>query len=342
MKRLLSLKLENFQCHGSLSVSFSPTITTIKGPSDVGKSAILRALGWVCRNNITGEEFIKEGKEETRVILTVAVGEGEVKITRRRGRENAYELEGEEYKSFGFDVPDPIKKVLSLGDINFQGQHDAPFWFTESAPEVSRRMNAVIDLGIIDTTLANIANEVRRVQERRTLTEERLTEAKDKLKELEPGRERVEEFKLLKDRHDQHFDLETKCISLSGKIQKIQSLREVSRVAEEKAAGGKELVAGMREVLDQDSRIADLEEYIGDIKRFEAESVPPPDFDVVESCFDQWRDLDAHADTLTRFIRSLVDATAEADTWKEKLRLADKRYHEQTDGRACPLCGKTI
>src|SRR6185503_10180498 len=112
--KLESLKLENFQCHGSTTISFSPTITTIKGPSDVGKSSILRALGWICLNNIPGEEFIKEGEKETGVTLDISTGKGEDwKIVRIRGKHtNTYELDGEEFKAFGTSVPQPIADLL--------------------------------------------------------------------------------------------------------------------------------------------------------------------------------------------------------------------------------------
>ena len=41
-----SLSLHNFQCHEHLDIAFDPQLTTIVGPSDVGKTAILRALKW--------------------------------------------------------------------------------------------------------------------------------------------------------------------------------------------------------------------------------------------------------------------------------------------------------
>jgi AAA15 family ATPase/GTPase len=37
------LRIKNFQIHKDLEIEFGP-ITTIVGPSDIGKSAVLRAL----------------------------------------------------------------------------------------------------------------------------------------------------------------------------------------------------------------------------------------------------------------------------------------------------------
>src|SRR6266480_1075955 len=99
--RLLSIELNDFQAHKKVLVELSPTITTIRGPTDTGKSAILRALRWACLNDIAGEEFIREGQKQTTVIVRVQAGDVERVIRRIRstgGVVNTYELGGEEYK----------------------------------------------------------------------------------------------------------------------------------------------------------------------------------------------------------------------------------------------------
>ncbi len=69
--RLVSLQLVNFQVHTGLIIDFSPGITTIVGPTDHGKSSILRALRWVCLNDLSGEQFIREGRKSCAVCLFV-------------------------------------------------------------------------------------------------------------------------------------------------------------------------------------------------------------------------------------------------------------------------------
>ena len=75
---LKSIKLINFQTHQEVKLDLSPTITTIKGPTDSGKSSVLRALRWVCLNDIPGDEFIREGATCARVILRA----GDSEVTR--------------------------------------------------------------------------------------------------------------------------------------------------------------------------------------------------------------------------------------------------------------------
>jgi DNA repair protein SbcC/Rad50 len=193
-----NILLEDFQAHRRLALEFSPAITTIKGPTDVGKSAILRALRWVCLNDLDGpgEAYIKDGARS--VSVRILTGDKD-EITREKGRTNSYTLDDKEYKAVGSSVPDEIAGVLRVSTLNFQGQYEAPFWFSESAPEVSRQLNAVIDLSIIDTTLSNIVSTVRQAAERRNVCQERISKLTEEQNEMAAQKGRVQEYKALKE-----------------------------------------------------------------------------------------------------------------------------------------------
>lgn len=151
---LESLTLRNFQPHEKLTIKLDPHVTTIVGPSDHGKSSVLRALKWAVTNRPVGEAFVRRGAEITKVSITV---DGrEIRRTKGRGHnaKNSYHLDGSPLKAFGTDVPEGVAKLLNTNDTNFQKQYDAPFWFSESAGVVSRSLNQIINLGIIDDTLA--------------------------------------------------------------------------------------------------------------------------------------------------------------------------------------------
>ncbi len=151
-----AVSLQNFQAHRRLRLEFDPGITTIVGRSDVGKSAIIRAIRWAATNQPGGDQFITTGTKGTTVTLQV---DGHVIKRKRGGSVNSYHLDGEEYKAFGRGVPGPVVTVLNMGGVCWQGQHDAPFWFSETAGEVSRKLNSIVNLSIIDTTLANVQAE---------------------------------------------------------------------------------------------------------------------------------------------------------------------------------------
>lgn len=175
------LTIQNFQKHSRFNIEFDKFITTITGETDSGKSSIIRALKWVSRNHPQGDSFIREGTKGTTVRLLI----GPDKISRKRSKStNTYNLNEKEFKAFGFDVPDTISNILNLDDINFQGQHDPPFWFSLSAPEVSRQLNSVVDLGIIDTALSTVGKRVRHFSDTIKFVKERLQSIKKKKEDL--------------------------------------------------------------------------------------------------------------------------------------------------------------
>ena len=152
------LTIENFQAHSKLDLKLDPAVTTIVGPSDAGKSAVIRALIWLATNRPLGDSFIRDGETRARVSLLV----DSRWIVRTRGKsENTYSIDGEELKAFGNEVPSEVSQLLNLSPINLQHQHDSPFWFSETAGEVSRQLNQIVDLSIIDRTLANLDKAAR-------------------------------------------------------------------------------------------------------------------------------------------------------------------------------------
>lgn len=180
---LTRLYIKNFQSHSDRVIDFDPHITVIIGRNDVGKSALLRALSWLAFNRPAGDEFIRWGEKTATVELTV---DGHT-ITRTKGKENSYRLDnGEPYKALGQGVvPEVIANVLNLGPVNFSNQLDPPFWFCETAGEVSRQLNSIVDLGVIDDVLAGAAAKVRSAQSDISLTEQRLAQAEERAKALD-------------------------------------------------------------------------------------------------------------------------------------------------------------
>ena len=174
---LEKIRIENFQANEELEIKLDPHVTTIIGPSDVGKSAIIRALGWVATNHPTGYAFITYGKKKATVTLDV---DGHV-IVRERGKTpNTYTLDGEEFKAFGNGkVPDEIANLLNVSNVNFQGQFDTPFWFCETPGEVSRQLNQIVNLEIIDKTLGNLDSGLKESRTRVKVIEQQLHEAKE-------------------------------------------------------------------------------------------------------------------------------------------------------------------
>lgn len=174
------LTLKNFQAHAKLVLDLDPRVTTLVGESDVGKSAVVRALRWLACNRPAGDAFVRRVVGRVRGPCLVRLGVDGRAAGRHRGgrRGNVYTLDGRALRVFGQGTPEDVARLLDLGEVNFQGQHDAPFWFALSAPEVARRLNTVVNLGLIDRTLANLTAAARQAQAAADVTRGRLKEAR--------------------------------------------------------------------------------------------------------------------------------------------------------------------
>lgn len=190
---ITKLQLKNFQCHKSLTLDLSQRVTTIVGSSDVGKSAIIRALQWVCFNRPSGDQFRKHGEKDVGVRLTV---DGK-SITRYRSRSsNSYRINKRMLKAFGATVPESITTHLQIGAFNFQAQHDSPFWLSLSPGEVGRRLNSIVNLEVIDQVLKKNS---RRLKHLNMTVEVRKQQAQEQKEQID-GLAWVEDAKLSSNR----------------------------------------------------------------------------------------------------------------------------------------------
>jgi len=193
------VKIVNFQKHEKLTIDFDHPVVCIVGESDCGKSSILRAIRWLVSNRPGGESFIRHGTSHSRV--SVVIDDGET-VTRRRdkGGKNLYKIGDREFTAFGVSVPDEIQSFLNIGEISLQRQHDPPFWFSLSPGEVSKELNQIVNLSLIDSTLANAASELRKAKAATEICEDRLKFVKQELedyafaKEMDTDLREIEEL----------------------------------------------------------------------------------------------------------------------------------------------------
>lgn len=146
---ITSLYLSNFQSHPATKLEFHPGVNAIIGPSDSGKTSILRALRWVCYGQPRGDSFRRHGTKKTQVDVEV----DETVISRvRSASKNLYQVGDLELTSF-HDLPEEVTDLLRMEAINLQQQMDAPFLLCETSGEVARYLNKITDLSIIDTAM---------------------------------------------------------------------------------------------------------------------------------------------------------------------------------------------
>ena len=178
---ITSVQLRNFQAHKDTLFEFSKGVNAIVGESDVGKSAVLRALYWVVFGRPVGDSMIRRGvRNPCEVIIQTDDGHT---VRRVRGKtENFYEVDGEVLKAFGKGVPEDVHRVLNLTEINFSRQLDPPFALSMSGSELAQYLNKLIDLEVIGTSLSNINKMANYSNTQVELDRTGVAQAKDKIR----------------------------------------------------------------------------------------------------------------------------------------------------------------
>ena len=147
---LKKLQINNFQSWRDGKFEFSPRTNFFIGPSDSGKSAVVRALEWVKNNRPLGDGNRRTG---TKKPFSAKLVSGENTFEIERKLKTQYKFNGEELNAVGKSVPEEISVPLNLSDINIQGQHDNYFLLSKSPGEVAKYLNKIVNLEQIDSTM---------------------------------------------------------------------------------------------------------------------------------------------------------------------------------------------
>jgi energy-coupling factor transporter ATP-binding protein EcfA2 len=155
---LLKTKIINFQSLSDVEIDHGK-LTVIYGPSDTGKSSLIRAIRQLHKNE-GSIDFVKHGKSKLHVEQTF--DDGEVSIEKSK-TVNSYTVGDSVLSKVGREVPDAVREVLKTDDLildkdasidlNFSLQFDPAFLLTSSATEVTKVISALSGINIIYSSL---------------------------------------------------------------------------------------------------------------------------------------------------------------------------------------------
>ena len=215
---------------------------------------MLRALRWALSNKPNGSSFIRTGEKSVAVRIET---DGHT-ITRRKGKSNTYEIDGEELHSFGSDVPQKIQDVLKMREINFQGQHDAPFWLSDSAGQVSRNLNQIVDLGIIDNSLSTVSKKLRQAKTETEIIRNRIDQADEEKKNLKWTKQAETDFAEMKCSVN-------KIESLNSKIEELETILNEVDSYQNELSRAKEIKSTAQIMIDEADDITESRDRIEDL-----------------------------------------------------------------------------
>jgi exonuclease SbcC len=183
MKWIRSVTIENFQSHVRSELVFEAGLNVIVGPSDNGKSAILRAVRWALYNEPRGSEFVRSGARECRVAVVMSDG---TKVVRElqlgksgnvaRNRYLLIKSDGEEmlFEGFGTDVPLEIQRAHGMHQVmldsdkrvhlSFGSQLEGPFLLTYNGSMRARAIGRVLGVHVVDAAVRSTQRDLRSVK----------------------------------------------------------------------------------------------------------------------------------------------------------------------------------
>ena len=233
MRYIKKIILQNFQSHKYSIVELDEQLNVIVGPSDSGKSAIIRALKWVLYNEPSGDYFIREGEKEASVTVEFS---DNIKVKRYRSKsKNTYHLfiRGEEqiYQGFGTNVPEEIiqameiKKIYLDSDesafINLGEQLEGAFLLSEKNSVRASAIGRLVGVNIIDDALREGLRDNRSISTIRKNLEANILSIEDELKQYDYLTEisnRVEKIEKIKSLIEEKTSKQVKLSSLQDKF----------------------------------------------------------------------------------------------------------------------------
>lgn len=182
MLAISELTIRGFQSHVDSGFILAPGLTVITGPSDAGKTAVIRALRWLAFNEPQGDSFlhtlynadgsIKTQAEQAEVVVELDSGVTITK-TRRKGKTTyTHSLYPEPWEKA--EVPQEIKEALGLekqayGDnfetcLNFAFQLDPPFLLSETGSAGAKVLGKLAGTEVVDKATGSVNKQMHRVR----------------------------------------------------------------------------------------------------------------------------------------------------------------------------------
>ncbi|HBR33882.1 MAG TPA: hypothetical protein DD734_04555 [Firmicutes bacterium] len=234
-------------------IEFAPAggLTVIVGPSDTGKTVIIRALRWLFYNQPQGMEFVRTGASFVRVTLEYESGH---KVIRERTvSTNRYKIvvpgaeKPEVFEGFGNNVPLEVQEItgvssVRIGDdnynLNLSEQLDGPFLGAKqiSSPARAKVLGKMAGTEEIDVATSEVGTDLyRRGQEEKRLEGEisKLGEDIKRFDYLPALKANIEQLQVTMDSVKAAQDRKTKLENLRFSLVTVsQSISQCDRIVE--------------------------------------------------------------------------------------------------------------
>lgn len=237
MPYIKKVRIQGFQSHLDSTFTLSPGLNVITGPSDAGKTAIIRALRWLAFNEPQGEAFIHTIRDTDgnitqtaeQATVTVEFDDGiTVSKTRRKGK-TTYTHSSYPDPWEKAELPLEIKESLGLikqsyGDnfdtcLNFAYQLDPPFMLSETGSTGAKVLGKLAGTEVVDKSIGVVVKQTHQTREIIRQSEKAVGQYDVELLEYLHTEERLEVVEGLEHDYDR----------IQSKLTKTQGLTELGK-----------------------------------------------------------------------------------------------------------------
>lgn len=241
-RKISKVIIENFQSHANTTVDFKD-FNGIVGPSDNGKTAIIRAMIWALYNTPSGDSFIKKGENKCQV--TILFDDGSSLVKTRTPKTHSYDLyspgsEPIHLEAFGTGPVDDVVLFHRMGFVDFLGekqslnvckQLDSPFFLGESPVTKAIIIGKLGNTEVIDKAIKNNASELREVKSQEKIYKTQLKEVNQELKELKNLDKIEKSIEFAKVKLDKVKILESKTMNIINISEKLKTkMKQISEL----------------------------------------------------------------------------------------------------------------
>lgn len=310
-------RIFNFQSLAQVDIKIEG-LTVIVGPSDIGKSALIRAIS-AALYGMPGEYFIRAGTTETVVALdgVPKVNGGTLDVEWHKGKGiNYFVIDGEKYDKVARETPAhlPIAgyKELQINDEyirpQISEQHDRMFLLDRSGAFVHDVIAQASRLSVLLRADKACATDLKRQKTYSKVRLDDLEAAEKKLEGMQPIRELHSRVQLLKPKLQQMKTLAQRIENLKALANDRKVLKELKKL-EVPAVDRSEYETFLKTVpvLEEVRQLAANRRIFTQLPA-EIPSAKPYDFDGIEQLMGTLVEAKVHASERKKVYKEYVDA----------------------------------
>jgi chromosome segregation ATPase len=219
------IELKNFRPHDHLKLkNLHPNLNVIYGDTGTGKTGILRALRLLLSNEpqsgVKLYKFIKDKKIGIKAnVDNILIWRDDKRYTIKKDNKLALRL-----SAFGKKVPQPVKDIINLQDINWQLQIQPHFLVLENGGAIAKYLNPIMGSEESDLILEEIKKQTSTLRTNFKVLNSTISENEKICNKLQNIGEYKKELKILQDHILHQQATERLIFSISEKLFEIEKI----------------------------------------------------------------------------------------------------------------------